>query len=135
MQVPQSPLRTAWCVAFGLMLAAPAASAQEPHMPTQLELAQMPEYCQAKMGSNQALHEQWRVRMGPQHFVHLHHYCHGLKHLQRASLASDTQKRRHQYERASAEFDYVIRNWPPEFPLRAQALQQQKMARTMQGLP
>lgn len=111
------------------------ASAQEPHMPTALELMSMPEYCQAKMGGNQSLHDAWRLRMGPNLFVHLHHFCHGLKHMRRAGVAVDSQKRRYQYERAIGEFDYVLRNWPPEFELYGQAQKQQKMARALLGRP
>lgn len=102
-------------------------------MPTMIEVMAMPDYCQAKMGNNQALHDEWRLRMGPNLFMHLHHYCHGLKHMRRASTASDAQKRRYQYERAIGEFDYVLRNWPSDFQLHAQAKQQQQMARTLLG--
>lgn len=111
----------------------PALAQSEPHMPTPAEILQMPEYCQAKMGGNQALHDSWRLRMGPDLFLHLHHFCHGLKHMRRASIMVDAQKRRYQYERAVGEFDYVLQRWPHDFQLYITAQQQQQLARAFLG--
>ena len=129
----QRLLRPALVAAIAWTAAAQAGAQPEPHMPTPAELMAMPEYCQAKLGTNQALHDQWRTRMGPELFMHLHHFCHGLKHMRRATSMVDAQKRRYQYERASAEFDYVLQRWPADFQLYATAKQQQQLARTFLG--
>ena len=90
-------------------------------MPTPGEIAMMPDYCQAKMGSNADLYQQWNKRMGPDKFMHLHHYCHGLKQMNRYKLTFDKQQRRYILQTAIGEFDYVLRNWPDGFYLKAEA--------------
>lgn len=115
-----------------LCLTHAAASAQQfPHMPTPLEIAAMPEYCQAKMGTNAALSDKWRLRMGPDRYMHLHHYCHGLNAMNRLLVATDARTRRGILQRAIGEFDYVIRNWPPDFALAADAKSKRAMAESL----
>jgi hypothetical protein len=99
-----------------------------PHMPTPSEIAMMPDYCQAKMGTNEELKQQWNQRMGPDKFVHLHHYCHGLKQMNRYKLTFDAQQRRFILQTAIGEFDYVVRNWPDDFYLKAEAKSQKARA-------
>ncbi|HOW46402.1 MAG TPA: hypothetical protein P5163_00390 [Rubrivivax sp.] len=113
----------------GLCLVHVAVSAQQfPHMPTPSEIAVMPEYCQAKMGTNAALSDAWRLRMGPDKYMHLHHYCHGLNAMNRLPMAADKQTRRDLLQRAIQEFDYVIRNWPADFALTIDAKNKRAMA-------
>jgi hypothetical protein len=115
------------------LLASAAAYANQPfpHMPTAPEVAALSEPCQAKMGQNKQLHDTWRVRMGPDKFVHLHHYCHGLVAMNRLSRTLDKRIRRDLLQRATQEFDYVIRSWPPDFYLAIDAKRQQAMAHSM----
>lgn len=110
-----------------------AAFAQQPfpHMPTAQEVAALPEACQGKMGQNKQLHDTWRLRMGPDKFAHLHHYCHGLTAMNRLNRTFDKRVRRDLLQRATQEFDYVIRNWPPDFYLAIDAKRQQSMAHSM----
>lgn len=102
-----------------------------PHMPTATEVAMMPDYCQAKMGTNTELSQQWNKRMGPDKYMHLHHYCHGLKQMNRANLVFEKQQRRYILQTAAAEFDYVIRNWPEGFALKAEAKNRKAQAETL----
>lgn len=109
-------------IATSALLATLAQAQQKwPHMPTPTEIALMPDYCQAKMGSNAEFYQQWNKRMGPDKFVHLHHYCHGLKAMNRAKFAVNKQDRRGHFQTAIGEFDYVIRNWPDGFYLKDEA--------------
>lgn len=115
-----------------LCVAHSGASAQQfPHMPTPSEIAAMPEYCQAKMGTNAALSDKWRLRMGPDRYMHLHHYCHGLNAMNRLLVATDARTRRGILQRAISEFDYVIRNWPPDFALAVDAKNKRVMAESL----
>jgi hypothetical protein len=113
------------CLAASILsafLITPAQAQQKwPHMPTANEIALMPDFCQAKMGSNAELYQQWNKRMGPDKFMHLHHYCHGLKQMNRAKLTFDKQQRRYILQTAIGEFDYVLRNWPDGFALKDDA--------------
>lgn len=102
-----------------------------PHMPTAQEVAALPESCQAKMGQNKPLHDTWRLRMGPDKFAHLHHCCHALTAMNRLNRTFDKRLRRDLLQRATQEFDYVIRNWPPDFYLAIDAKRQQAMAQSM----
>ena len=106
-----------------LLSPAQAQKAQKawPHMPTAEEVAMMPDYCQAKMGGNAERHQYWNQRMGPDKFVHLHHYCHGLKQMNRFKLTFEKQQRRYILQTAIGEFDYVLRNWPDGFNLKTEA--------------
>ena len=106
-----------------------------PHMPTPIEIAMMPDYCQAKMGPNEAVRQQWNQRMGPDKFVHLHHYCHGLKQMNRYKLTFEAQQRRYILQTAVGEFAYVLRNWPDDFYLKAEAKTQKAMAESLLRVP
>ena len=119
-----------------LVLCAPhLVGGQETQGITPAEMLSLPEYCRARYGNDQALKGRWNAQMGTQHFLHVHHYCSGLNFMRRSSAAVDSAKRRYALEQAINEFGYVLRNWPPEFQLYAQAQQQQKMARTLLGKP
>ena len=50
-----------------------------------------------------------------QSYVHYHHYCWGLIYLRRA--AGNPEKSRSNYNAAIQNFDYVIRNSTPDFPM------------------
>jgi hypothetical protein len=108
-------------VAFGLLGGPALAETTLPHDPSPVELAMLPDYCQARLGSNPQQYQQWNKRMGPDKFIHLHHYCGGLKFMNRYSRALEKQQRRYYLQNAINEFDYVLRNWPDGFSLKADA--------------
>lgn len=92
-----------------------------PQNPSTEEVAMMPDYCRAKLGGSAERYQYWTQRLGPDKFVHLHHYCHGLKEMNRLKLTFDKQQRRYVAQTAIGEFDYVLRNWPDGFNLKAEA--------------
>ena len=118
-------------LAFLLLTPAQAQKKEWPHMPTAEEVAMMPDYCQAKMGGNAERYQYWNQRMGPDKFVHLHHYCHGLKQMNRLKLTLDKQQRRYIVQTAIGEFDYVLRNWPDGFYLKNEAKVQKTQAENL----
>lgn len=118
-------------LAFFLLTPAQAQKKAWPHMPTPEEVAMMPDYCQAKMGGSAERYQYWNKRMGPDKFVHLHHYCHGLKQMNRLKLTFDKQQRRYIVQTAIGEFDYVLRNWPDGFYLKNEAKVQKMQAENL----
>ena len=125
------PLAAMLVLAFLTNPAQAQAQKTWPHMPTPAEIALMPDYCQAKMGTNDEFRQLWNKRMGPDRFMHLHHYCHGLKQMNRYKIVFDAQQRRSILQTAVGEFDYVVRNWPDDFYLKAEAKTQKAMAESL----
>jgi hypothetical protein len=119
--------------AIALTLLMYPAQAQKvlPNAATPSEIAMLPDFCQAKFGTNAELSQQWNQRMGPDKYVHLHHYCHGLRWTDRAKLTFDKQARRYYLTNAVNDFDYVIRNWPDGFYLKAEAKTRKSQAESM----
>jgi hypothetical protein len=71
--------------------------------------------------------------MGPDNFVHVHHYCQGLSHMNRANLNFNKKLRREYLQTAISEFDYVLRNWPADFVLSVDAQKRKTLAGIMLG--
>ena len=106
---------------FGLMASPAQAAKPLPHDPSLVELVMLPDYCQARLGANAEVYQKWNKRMGPDKFIHLHHYCGGLKFMNRYTGTLDKQLRRYYLQNAIGEFDYVIRHWPDGFALKEDA--------------
>jgi hypothetical protein len=102
-----------------------------PNTPSANELAMLPDFCQAKMGGNAERYQYWNQRMGPDKFVHLHHYCSGLNYVNRANLTFEKERRRYYLQIAVNEFDYVVRNWPASFNLSIDAKDRKAKVQTM----
>jgi tetratricopeptide (TPR) repeat protein len=94
-------------------------------------LALLPPYCKYTTYYNQEVPggndvtqiERWRGVMGPQNFVHLHHYCFGLENTNRALYFSSSKQDRDRELRASLnEFDYVINRVAADFALLPEIL-------------
>lgn len=123
-------------IVLSLILFATLARAQGgfPQNPTAAEIAVMPEYCQARLGPNNDFYQRWNMSMGPEKFVHLHHYCFGLNQMSRVRYTFDKQKRKYILQAAVNEFDYVIRNWPADFVLAKDAQRGKAEAQSLQRL-
>src|SRR5581483_1879278 len=102
-------MKTAWLTAlvFASALWSSGGSAIEPYTVKPSEIAQMPDYCQAKLGVAEKQAD-WGARFGAL-WIDMHHYCHGLKFIQRASRPGITVQDRGFYlNGALGEFDYVL---------------------------
>lgn len=64
--------------------------------------------------------QQWQAQLTPG-FEHIHHYCWGLMQMARATRAEKEMDRNASYRSAIRNFDYVIRNWTPAYPLTPDA--------------
>jgi hypothetical protein len=94
------------------LLAAPlAAGAQESYTVQPSEIARMPDYCQVKLaGGADAEQRAWRSKFGVL-WVDMHHYCHGLKFVQRASRPGISPRdRSFNLTSSLSEFDYILRS-------------------------
>lgn len=94
---------------------------------TEAEWKYLPEYCKAmywfvppSVNVSPEEAEQWRKRLG-KGALHIHHYCHGLAMMGRASMNIQSS---YQYERwmtlALGDILYTISKAPPDFPLMAE---------------
>jgi len=94
------------------------------------EIYMLPVYCKYTQsfrdvvpgGNNRAEIERWTASMG-ETFIHMHHYCLGLRASNRAAFFSNTQQdRTHNLGVSINEFDYVIQRAPPNFSLLPEIL-------------
>lgn len=84
---------------------------------TPVEIAALPLYCQARLSRNEAQLAHWHRTFGRITVLHLHHYCYGLLHMQRANATTNSAQRRRHFGSAVKQFDYVLRHWGPDTPL------------------
>lgn len=86
-----------------------------PYAPSDAEVAQLPNFCAIKFkrpGPNFESH------FGRKNWIHMHHYCHGLKFVNRAR--NHPKDSRVHLGRAKGEYAYVFRNAEPDFWFRPQ---------------
>jgi tetratricopeptide (TPR) repeat protein len=94
------------------------------------EVSLLPRYCiytqifntKVLAGKNPEEIKRWSNLLGPG-FLSLHHYCWGLMRTNRALfLTKDKQTREFYLDTSIDEFNYVIRNSPPDFVLLPEIL-------------
>lgn len=80
------------------------------------ELAMLPPYCKARIkgGADEAF---WKAKFGPSGWGHLHHYCSGLNQINKANLATSTEKRNEYLQGAINGFEYQLKHGKPDFIL------------------
>ena len=110
-------------VAAGASLSPTAASAQATGAFSQKEYLALPRYCLAQEFLNRHLNrpvvpeaerKEWARRMGDG-YRHIHHFCWALMDMRRA--AEDPSNKDFHYRSALADWEYMIRNADPSFPL------------------
>lgn len=127
------------CKAFALLMTVASLSnpalAILPHAPSAAELAMLPEGCQVRLQetapANAALWQSWSDRVGRETWNHMHHFCGGLKLMNRARFTADKGDKRFYLQSAINEFDYVIKHWPTNSPLMPEAKSQRAQAEIM----
>lgn len=104
------------CLAGVVLLFPPLfALAALPYAPSDAEVAQLPNFCAYKFkrpGPNFESH------FGRKNWIHMHHYCHGLKFVNRAK--NYPKESRDYLARAKGEYQYVFRTTEPTFWFRPQ---------------
>lgn len=129
MRAYQQKLFLVATVAAGLFGALPRAQAYS-FVPTDMEWAAWPEYCRARyvtvqVGEASKWHREYtraqieasRHMIGPDTFVHIHHYCAGLAYLGRARTESIPAVRDPILQSANAEMTYTFTRIPHSSPL------------------
>jgi len=83
-----------------------------------------PPYCRARiLREPKELEVYWTARLGAKNFIHMHHYCHGLRALTLAySSFNDKQRRTTMANAVVGNLEYIIRHTEPNFVLRGEAL-------------
>lgn len=124
-------------VLSALVAATGLVQATLPYAISPAELQLLPEGCKAKLDTaqrdNKALQNQWANRVGPDTWRHLHHYCHGLKFMNRANVTFDKTDKRFYLQSAIGEFEYVITHVPSNSPILPEVNGKKKEAEMMLG--
>lgn len=105
---------------MGFMAMLPLSGALASWAPTPAELRTLPPYCAARFDQGSVAFKDWQSRMGPD-FIHIHHYCVGLK-LLNAARSSISNKRNEILGASVREFDYVLTHAAPDFYMRPEIL-------------
>lgn len=106
-------------IAVLLSALAPALPALAATNVTPAEIAVLPPYCDAKIGSqNPAAVELWLRQLKRENWDHMHHYCGGLVDLNRY-YGGNAAQRKDSLRRAMWEFNYSLQHTQPDFYLRA----------------
>ena len=101
-----------------LLLAAGHASAQSSYGPG--DVAQMPPHCLAKLKLDPRYTEAAFAPRFGEYWIHLHHYCHGLKWANRARQSVDRRTRAGTLGMAKGEYQYAARAAGAGFWMRPQ---------------
>lgn len=124
-------MRSAWLkllVASALLI--PSVSWSYDFVPTSLEFAAWPKYCQARyvetmIGRSSeftvavppAARRAAEASIGSDTYAPVHHHCAGLAYLARAKIERDPRARKHMLIRARDESNYTLRSVKPSSPL------------------
>lgn len=86
------------------------------------DYALYPQFCRARKLREPELALVWEKKMGPKNFIHIHHFCNGLKALN-LSYASfqDKQRRLGMANTVINNFEYIIAQTERNFYLRPEA--------------
>lgn len=96
--------------------------AAPPYGPTEAEMATLPTFCRARMGSVSPAQKSAAERsLGVNNFVHIHHYCLAANFFQnRLSSARTPQDRAHMFNEIVGNYEYVLKHSERTFWLRPQ---------------
>ena len=119
---------------FGASLYSSTAFAYLPYAITDAEVAMLPAGCQAKLKGINPSGTDWALKFGDKVWPHMHHFCHGLKFINRARFTFDRNDKRQYLKDAIDEFDYVLAAWPADSPMVAEAKARRAEAVAMQKL-
>lgn len=88
------------------------------------DFALYPQYCRARLDNKSKLMiPVWEKKIGAASFLHVHHYCFGMKAVALAYANYTDKNRRRFFANATvSETAYFLEHAPEESPLRAEAL-------------
>ncbi len=107
-----------------------------PLVPTALELAALPRECRSRVAEKLSpqLKAEWdayTARHGRAVWDHYHHYCFALNLMNRTPRATLKKDKHFNLKGAIGNFNYVLRHWPANAPLRPVAESGKRQAELM----
>ena len=111
-------------VIAGMLISGDAIADAEVTTWRERDFAMYPQYCRARLDSKSgALIPIWEKKLGQSSFLHVHHYCFGMKAVVLAYANYTDKNRRKGYARSIvSETEYFLHHAPEESPLRAEVL-------------
>lgn len=97
-------------VAIVAILPGLSAHADLPYGPTDAEFLSLPPFCKARMKPDSAAEKvSFEAQLGPNNFLHIHHYCIAANYANRLRFVFDRQKRGAMIGEAIDNYKYVLR--------------------------
>jgi tetratricopeptide (TPR) repeat protein len=125
-RAPRRALRIAGVIVAALALLPNVATARtnESTNWTEEDFALYPPYCRARLlREPKELEAYWSKQLGPKNFLHMHHFCFGLKALNLAyGNLRDKQRMTGQAYTVVRNFNYILEQTQRDFYLRPEAL-------------
>lgn len=111
-------------VLMSMLPLAVSARANSPFAWSDNDFALYPPYCSAKLNDRaKDLEQIWKKRLGPENFLHIHHFCFGLKALTMAYASfNDVPTRRSLANDAINNFNYILAHTQRDFFMRGDAM-------------
>jgi len=101
---------------LALALVAISSHALEPWMPTDKEMASLPEFCKARFKEGSPEFKLWASTLG-EDYGHTHHYCAGVNFLNRYYRARSKQDKRFNLNNARTNLQYMVTHAAPTYSL------------------
>lgn len=101
---------------LALALGAISSHALEPWMPTDKEMASLPDFCKARFNEGSPEYKRWESMLGKD-YGHTHHYCAGVNYLNRYYRARSKQGKSFNLNNAQTNFEYMVKHAAPTYSL------------------
>lgn len=110
-----------------------------PFAPTDAELSALPRECRSRTAKvkSPALTVEWKMyesRLGRPVWDHYHHYCFALNFMRRTQFATLKKDKMYNLQSAINNYNYLLRHWPPNSPMRIRAESGKREAELMMKL-
>lgn len=101
---------------LALALIAISSHALEPWVPTDKEMASLPDFCKARFKEGSPEYKYWTSALGKD-YGHTHHYCAGVNFLNRYYKARSKQGKSFNLKNARTNFEYMVKHAAPTYSL------------------
>jgi len=116
---------------FGVYAVEPQAQILKSRPTDQAEIQLLPRYCQMRFSDKYQQVDKQTRRNFDRQFPEIHHHCNGLNWMKRAQSTTNKKHRKFYLKRAINEFDYGLKKWKPNHPLRQEAQMNKMQAEAM----
>jgi len=101
---------------LALALVAISSHALEPWVPTDKEMASLPEFCKARFKEGSPEYKLWASTLG-RDYGHTHHYCAGVNFLNRYYRARSERDKKFNLNNAMTNLQYMVTHAAPTYSL------------------